>query len=337
VTDNMKLGDATVKNLEFGVGYKSTKVDGVLGIGYPSNEAILEQPGTSSYKNLPQLLVQQNYIQSTAFSLWLNDLQASTGQILFGGVNTDKYHGSLTTLATQGSAGKTGTTEFNVALTGVGFSVDGENSTITSGSLPGAVLLDSGSSLSYLPDDIASAITSEVQAVYSQSEGVYLVDCSLAGNSSYVTFTFSDLRIAVPFSELVVEANNSNECIFGIVNAGNSPNILGDTFLRSAYVVYDLDNNQISIAQTNFNSTQDAIVEIGTGTTAVPDATGVANPATADSTATGGGRLGLPSGSATTTGGGSGPSTTHSKGGAYQTQIPLGAVAMAGMGALWAL
>jgi hypothetical protein len=56
---------------------------------------------------------------------------------------------------------------------------------------------------------------------------------------------------------------------------------LGDTFLRSAYVVYDLANNEISLAQTNFNATGTNVVEIGTGTGSVPDATTVANPVAA--------------------------------------------------------
>lgn len=43
---------------------------------------------------------------------------------------------------------------------------------------------------------------------------------------------------------------------------GDSHWILGDTFLRSAYVVYDYSKNEISIAQTEFNSTKDHIVEL---------------------------------------------------------------------------
>ena len=67
--------------------------------------------------------------------------------------------------------------------------------------------------------------------------------------------------------------------------------MLGDTFLRSAYVVYDIANNEISLAQTDFGSTRsDDVLEIS-GT--VPGATAVSNPATsAVGVAGGGARLG---------------------------------------------
>ena len=42
-----------------------------------------------------------------------------------------------------------------------------------------------------------------------------------------------------------------------------------------------MDNNQISLAQTRFNTTASNVVEIGKGENAVPDATAVADPVTA--------------------------------------------------------
>jgi len=66
-------------------------------------------------------------------------------------------------------------------------------------------------------------------------------------------------------------------CLFGVSPAGSMVSVFGDTFLRSAYVVYDLDNNEISLAQTNFNSTGTDIVEIVPGASGVPDATLVAD------------------------------------------------------------
>jgi hypothetical protein len=84
-------------------------------------------------------------------------------------------------------------------------------------------------------------------------------------------------------------------CILGIGPAGNSVAVLGDTFLRSAYVVYDLANNEISLAQTNFNSTSENIQEIQKGTDGVPNATGVANAVSTAAVGTGGPRVNGPS------------------------------------------
>jgi hypothetical protein len=48
---------------------------------------------------------------------------------------------------------------------------------------------------------------------------------------------------------------------------------MGDSFMRGAYIVYDLANNEISLANTNYDGGDDDILEIGTGSDAVPGAT----------------------------------------------------------------
>jgi hypothetical protein len=78
----------------------------------------------------------------------------------------------------------------------------------------------------------------------------------------------------------------------GISAAGDSTSVLGDTFLRSAYVVYDLSNNQISLAQTDFNSTTSSVKDIASGAGGVPGAKTVADAVSVLSVATGGARNG---------------------------------------------
>lgn len=60
--------------------------------------------------------------------------------------------------------------------------------------------------------------------------------------------------------------------------------ILGDTFLRSAYVVYDLTHNEIGFAQANFGSTTSNIVELKAANSGIPSLTGVATGVTQIST-----------------------------------------------------
>jgi Eukaryotic aspartyl protease len=245
--------------------------------------------------------------------LWLNDLDANTGQILFGGVNTDKYHGSLQTVPILKAAGRY--VEFLIALTGV----SGNGTDFSSSSLPAAVLLDSGTTLMYLPNDITMAIWNEVQAVtdVTTGSGTAYVPCALANTDKTIDFTFSGIKISVPFNELVLQIDapdgsgglqfndGTPACFLGISPDEGGTSVLGDTFLRSAYVVYDLANNEISLAQTNFNSTTDNIKEIGTGPTGVPDATPVPHPVTtAKGIGTGAARLaaaGTPTGAVVST------------------------------------
>jgi len=285
VSDSFSLGATRLERLQFGIGYTSSSAQGILGIGYEMNEVQVGRAGLPPYRNLPSQMVADGLIASNSFSLWLNDLDASTGNILFGGVDSARYVGPLATLPVQSDGGSV--SEFLITLTGLTL---GDQTVAANKAL--AVLLDSGSSLTYLPDDVAQAIYTTVGATFDAGQGAAYVPCSLAAQKTDLTFTFSGPSITVGMDELVLElVTNSGRrptfqdgreaCLFGIAPAGAGTHVLGDTFLRSAYVVYDLDNNQISLAQTNFNATQTRVREIGRGPDAVPDAVRVANAATA--------------------------------------------------------
>lgn len=164
---------------------------------------------------------------------------------------------------------------------------------------PFAAVLDTGSSLSYLPEQMVSDIYDAVSAVWDQESGAAFVPCDVANVDAAFIFTFSGIDISVGMDEMVIRPrpnsrgqvprfrDGTEACIFGIAPAITSISILGDTFLRSAYLVYDLANNEISMAQTRFNSTSNDILEIGTGPDSVPNATGVASAvSSADITAT---------------------------------------------------
>jgi len=348
-TETLHIGGQQLSGLQFGIGYRSSSPESILGIGYVINEVQANRNNKQPYPNVPQLMADKGLINSNAYSLWLNDLDANTGSILFGGVNTDKYHGQLQTLPIL----KEGSdyAEFVIAMTGMSVSNNGRKSSLTFGGKSTPVLLDSGSSLTYLPDTLAQDLFNQVGAQYDNQQQAAYVSCSLMNNDSTVDFTFSSPTISVPMTELVINPgtnpdgsavtfdNGTPACIFGISPAGQSTPVLGDTFLRSAYVVYDLANNQISLAQTNFNSTQDSILEIGTGSKSIPDATGVSNPVTTGAGITGGARLGsatLPAGPTQT--GASGATATAKTGAAAPVHIPIGVVAAAlGAGLLFAI
>ncbi|ORY59084.1 aspartic proteinase precursor [Pseudomassariella vexata] len=287
VSDTVTIGDTTVDDLQFGVGYKSTSSQGILGIGYPVNEVQVGRAGLDEYDNLPAKMVTDGLIQSNAYSLWLNDLDASTGSILFGGVDTDQFQGELQTLPIQKESGVYA--EFMITLTELTLG----NTTVSEDQAL-AVLLDSGSSLTYLPDTWVDQIYTAVSAQYDSSQGAAYVPCSLAEDNTTLDFTFSSPTISVDMNELVLDlvttsgtrptfSNGVTACLFGIAPAGSGTNVLGDTFLRSAYVVYDIANNEISLAQTKFNATTHNVLEITTGTSSVPSATAVSNSVAATS------------------------------------------------------
>nr|POF14855.1 putative aspartic-type endopeptidase opsb [Quercus suber] len=289
VRDVVQFGGITLDDQQFGIGYSSSSKEGILGIGYPTNEVAVAFFGDQPYANVPANLVDHGYINTNAYSLWLNDLDASTGSILFGGVNTAKYTGSLQSVPVIKEYGYY--LELVIALTAVGH--NGNATSIASNQAIPA-LLDSGSSLMYLPETIALGVFAALGVDYDQQAGAAFVDCDAGGSGETVDFTFSSPTIRVALKELIVVAGYQNGrpiCIIGIGLAGNHTPVLGDTFIRSAYIVYDLHNDEISLAQTDFNDDNDDIMEI-TSTSGVPDATTVDNAVTNIAVTYGGARNG---------------------------------------------
>jgi len=280
----MEIGGKKVNPIQFGIGYVSNSSEGVLGIGYPSLEVQVQVDSQKSYPNLPEAMANQGLIQSAAYSLWLDDLDSSTGSILFGGVDTAKYSGELATLPIIQEDNMY--VEMVIAMSGVTLVANNANTTVLSKSTP--VLLDSGSTLSYLPVDMSGDIYKALGVDFSEQYDQPFCSCSLANTSATIDFEFSGRVISVPISEMVLEGGISDEldCAFGIVAQPDEGEVgtsytLGDTFIRSAYIVYDIANNQISLAQTNFAPSGSNILEITTGNNAVPSASGVTNAATA--------------------------------------------------------
>ncbi|KAJ5504670.1 Peptidase aspartic catalytic [Penicillium fimorum] len=303
VSDILTIGGTTIKDFQFGIGFSSGSPEGVLGIGYTANEVQVGRNGDAPYANLPKAMVNKGIIQSNAYSLWLNDLDASTGSILFGGVNTKKYHGTLQTVPIQKVQGEY--TEFIIALTEVSLTNSSSVKTLSSSSIPVGVLLDSGSSLSYLPDALVQDIYSDLGVSYEADSGVGYVECNIVEQKITISYTFSSPKINVGIDEMVIDVgdlyfkNGKRACVFGIVPAGSNTAVLGDTFLRSAYVVYDLANNEISLANTNFNATESDVLEIGTGSDSVPNASEVSNPVTTAPVGGAAARIGGPHGGST--------------------------------------
>jgi hypothetical protein len=82
-------------------------------------------------------------------------------------------------------------------------------------------------------------------------------------------------------------SNGAAACQLGLQAAGDLPVLFGDTFLRSAYAVYDLDNNRIALAQTDFNATGSNVIPFASGGASIPSATSAENEASVTQTATG--------------------------------------------------
>jgi len=94
-------GGPVIKNQIIGVSLNGYDSHGVMGIGYDTNEAYDPDATGDVYPSTMDQMVSQGIIQRKAFSLYLNDFQASTGSVIFGGIDTTKYEGDLVGLPLQ--------------------------------------------------------------------------------------------------------------------------------------------------------------------------------------------------------------------------------------------
>jgi hypothetical protein len=175
--------------------------------------------------------------------------EASTGTILFGGYEKSKYSGDLATLPIVPNGDVYNVLQ--VDWSSLSLTDHSGTTTYTADGFSETVVLDSGTTITRVPSDAFASFIQyfNLQAV-STSDGsiIYYVDCKIASSKGSIDFGFSGVTIKVPFSELAL-STESGSCMFGLLPGSG---VLGDTFLRSAYILYDLGNNQISLAQTVF-------------------------------------------------------------------------------------
>ncbi|CCH40806.1 Aspartic proteinase 3 [Wickerhamomyces ciferrii] len=257
--DNVNVGGTNVSSLSFAVANQTNSTVGVLGIGLEELETTYS--GTSNrgspyrYRNLPSQLVQDQLINKRVYSLFLDSSDADSGTILFGGVDHSKYSGTLITVPminTLQSRGFQNVIRLEITLSGVGLQNDRTERTVTTQRYP--ALLDSGTTLTYMPSQLVRQIASVLNADYSRSTGYYITRC-YGANDGYIVYNFQGKLIHVPLQDIVLRTSTSNsQCVLGLFESGDDSLILGDSFLRSAYVVYDLDDLEISLAQANYDS-----------------------------------------------------------------------------------
>lgn len=111
-------------------------------------------------------------------------------------------------------------------MTSLGSSVTDAYS-VPSGGL--AVFLDSGNTYSRLPQDLAQAIYTDLDAVYDSASGFYQVDCGLRTSAGTISFGFGDKVIVVSFEDFIQDyalSDGSHYCAAGVLPTSSAP-VLG--------------------------------------------------------------------------------------------------------------
>ncbi|SMN21090.1 similar to Saccharomyces cerevisiae YDR144C MKC7 GPI-anchored aspartyl protease, member of the yapsin family of proteases involved in cell wall growth and maintenance [Maudiozyma saulgeensis] len=311
--DVLAMNDVNITGVSFGVANYTNSTVGVLGIGLPGLESTYSGTGSTSsahryqYANLPMILRQTGAIEHTAYSLYLDSSDAKYGSVLFGAVDHNKYSGDLYTIPMINiyeNQGFSNPIEFDVTLQGIGVSTSDEQVTVSQTKLP--ALLDSGTTISYMPADLVSLLAEEIGATYSSTSGFYEMRCLSSSDDTELVFDFGGFHITAPLSDFLISTTLSNkQCIFAVVPEVTNSVILGDVFLTHAYVVYDLEKYEISMAQASYDDDTEDIEVIDSSVPSAVTAASYSNTWSTSQDITSGGNIFTLDGNTTVTSGGS--------------------------------
>jgi hypothetical protein len=164
---------------------------------------------------------------------------------------------------------------------------DGDSNTQTTNvSLP--VLLDCGTTQSFLPDNLFIQLRDEFGATFDNATKEYVLPCDMSDSRKQLTLQFGGSdgprlpldvnQLVIPHKKPTVFQSGPNkgkeQCRFGILGGANGgQGILGDVVMRSAYVVHDLVNNEIAIAEAKFNVSKSNVVPFASMGATIPEST----------------------------------------------------------------
>ncbi|CEP10766.1 hypothetical protein [Parasitella parasitica] len=273
--DNVELGDATISQQMFGMAsstqdlifMSSSPSNGILGLGYPALTT-----GSVKYDPFLFRLQKEGHIEKPVFSISMGSVhnQGWAGEILLGGTNPEKYLGDIAYEPVWGN-----NTYWMVGGKSIQIIKETTQSEVifnhTFASFVRCFIIDTGTSLTYmdhaLADDIVRVMAGNV--VLDQVSGTYIIDCGVKGDATtdyFLEFVMQKTKISVPIKDLILplpgeEGRQGSLCMFGIapwMTTGTSQTmsekgwiLIGDSVLRSTYLVFDMKDDQIGFAKVN--------------------------------------------------------------------------------------
>jgi hypothetical protein len=259
-SDTVVVGNVLLSLQRFGVANMSLSSIGVLGIGLPLLESSYAPSSNRSYmyENMPLRLRREGYIARAAYLLYLNDIDQQTGLVLFGAVDHAKYLGPLLQLQIINTMRDQGLTKpglLEVLVSGLGFNllVEGDLFVILNNTYP--ALLDLGSTQLVMPQPLFDRFVEILGAKYSKKDDEWTAPCAGLHSDYNITINFSGAYINVPLLSFLVGLHD--KCVVTMAPNPDDFIVLADNALRSIYVVYDLEDYTISVANVRYTSELD--------------------------------------------------------------------------------
>ncbi|KAL8684965.1 MAG: hypothetical protein Q9218_008051 [Villophora microphyllina] len=276
---------------------------GIWGIGVDYGEHGVLPSHSNAYLGFVSQLALKGHIHTRAYSIWLGDpgkrstpvpftylmvpcVDDASGRLLFGGIDASKYTGPLQLLPiVDPPIPDVDGPRLAVQMTSLALY---DEHTDQPGPLLDSVFritLDTGSTLSYLPVSVVDWMYRAVGPFFDDRvPDTPYIDCNLTSSPAGFSFGFGGPqgpKIRVPLSVLVfrledvVFPDGRFACRLGVRGTRDPPSyLLGDTFLRSAYTVFDLENKRIAIAQAasdvDMAKSSGGVEEITVGDNGIP-------------------------------------------------------------------
>ncbi|KFY08848.1 hypothetical protein V492_05852 [Pseudogymnoascus sp. VKM F-4246] len=215
--------------------FNNYPMDGILGL---SRVPDAEVPGFAA------ALIDKKLLDKNIFSVNIyraSDL-ANNGEITFGGVDDSKFTGEISYTNIAATGGSWVIPVDKAGFNGKDSGLKGKNA-----------IIDTGTTYCFMPPADAESFYANVPgAKVSDDGGSYAVPCT---TSIPAEFTFSGVKYSIPSKDWVGGkvggAATETMCTSNIYSRDATQDgswLLGDTFLKSVYAVFDLDKSRIGLA-----------------------------------------------------------------------------------------
>ncbi|KAF9199640.1 hypothetical protein BGZ49_010225, partial [Haplosporangium sp. Z 27] len=226
--------------------------DGIMGLWYVPSAAQSTQPYKVPILNM---LASTNGLTENVIGVYLQQNNKPTsetssgGEISFGGLNSQRYTGSITYV--NNVAGQ----QWTIPVAGLKV---GTTSISTTGA---TAAIDTGTTAMLVPKSVADALNGAIPGAVQDATqgGNWLLPCS--GNTP-ISITFGTFTITIPYTSLAIQAARINTAqgvlcqSAAMFPAGSTASIpqwlIGDAVLSNVYTVFDFGTNAASGGRIGF-------------------------------------------------------------------------------------
>ncbi|XP_003224161.1 pepsin A [Anolis carolinensis] len=238
--DTVQVGSIVVTNQIFGLSETEpgsflyySPFDGILGLAFPS---IASSGATPVFDNM----MSEGLVSQDLFSVYLSSDDQSGSFVMFGGVDTSYYSGSLNWVPLSSES------YWQITLDSI--TLNGQSIACSGGC---QAIVDTGTSLLAGPPNGIANIQYYIGASQS-SNGGYMISCNAMNSLPDIIFTINGIEFPLPASAYIRQGQNGY-CTPGfegidIPTQSGELWILGDVFIRQYYCVFDRANNQVGLA-----------------------------------------------------------------------------------------